>query len=89
MHRLELTPRAQRELDKIRGKDFDRIVGVMQSLRENPRPDGCRKLRRTIYRIRIGNWRIIYSVFDRDNLIIVGKIARRSKRTYDGIDQMF
>jgi len=42
-----------------------------------------------MYRIRVGNWRVVYAVFDRDNLVIVGKIARRSEKTYDGLDGLF
>ena len=83
MYQLKLTSRAQRELDKLTAEDLGRIVAALQQLVDNPRPSGSKKLRDTIYRIRTGHWRIIYAVFDKDNLIIVGKIARRSKSTYD------
>ncbi len=83
MYQVKLTPRAQRQLDKLQAGDFGRIVAALQKLGDNPRPSGAKKLRGYIYRIRVGDWRIIYAVFDKDNLIIVGKIARRSKDTYD------
>ncbi len=83
MYQLKLTSRAQRELDKLTAEDLGRIVAALQQLVDNPRPSGSKKLRDTIYRIRTGDWRIIYAVLDKDNLIIVGKIARRSKSTYD------
>ena len=89
VHRLELTPRAQGELDQITGKDFDRLVESLKLLRETPFPPQSKKLRRSIYRIRTGNWRIIYAVFKKEKLIIVGKIVRRSETTYDGIDRLF
>ena len=89
MYRLELTSRVRRELDKLRGEEFSRILEAMQRLRGNPRPVGVRKLRGPVYRIRSGDWRIIYAVFDKDRLIIVGKVARGAKDTYDKVDELF
>ncbi len=89
MYQLKLTSRAQRELDKLLAEDLGRIVAALQRLGGDPRPSGVRKLTGSIYRIRVGDWRIIYAVFDRDNLIIVGKIARRSEDTYDRIKALF
>ena len=89
MYQLKLTSRAQRQLDKLPAEDLGRIVGTLQQLEDNPRPSGAKKLRGSIYRIRAGDWRIIYAVLDKDNLIIVGKIARRSKDTYDRMKDLF
>ncbi len=89
MYRLKLTSGAQRQLDKLPAEDLGRIVAALQQLGGNPRPSGVKKLRGSIYRIRVGDWRIIYAVFDKDNLIIVGKIARRSKDTYDRMKDLF
>ena len=88
MYQLKLTSRAQRQLDKLSGGDPGRVVAALQQLGDNPRPSGAKKLRGSIYRIRAGDWRIIYAVFDKDNLIIVGKIARRSKDTYDKMNDL-
>jgi len=82
VYQLELTSQAQRQLDKPSVADLRRIVATIQQLRNNPRPSGVKKLRGPIYRIRVGDWRIVYAVFEKDNLIVVGKIARRSKDTY-------
>ena len=89
MHRLELTTRAQHELDELSGDDLERVVAAIRGLKEDPRPRGAKKLRGPIYRVRVGNWRIIYAVFDKDQLVIVGKVARRSKRTYEGVEERF
>ena len=89
MYRLEVTKPTQRELDKLSDKELERIVPAIRSLGENPRPRGSKKIRRNIHRIRVGDWRIIYAVFDKDRLVIIGKIARRSERTYDKLDEMF
>ena len=89
MYRVELSSRAQRELHKIPGKEFERTVVALRGLPNNPRPPGVKKLRGPIHRIRIGDWRIIYAVFDKDSLVIVGKIARRSEKTYNKLDRLF
>ena len=88
MYRLELTSQAQRQLDKLSVADLERIAAIIQQLKNNPRPYGAKKLRGPIYRIRTGDWRIVYAVFDKDNLVIVGKIARRSKDTYKRINDL-
>lgn len=89
MYRLELTSQAQRQLDKLSVADLEPIVATIQELRDNPRASGVKKLRGPIYRIRVGDWRIVYAVFDKDNLIVVGKIARRSDDTYKKIKDLF
>ena len=89
MYQVKLTPRAQRQLDKLPVEDLGRIIGALQQLGDNPRPFGAKKLRGSIYRIRVGDWRIIYAVLDKDNIILAGKIARRSKDTYDKVKDLF
>ena len=89
MYQLKLTSRAQRELDKLPAQELERIVAALQQLGGDPRPFGSKKLRASIYRIRVGDWRIIYAVFDKDDLTVVGKIARRSKDTYQRMGDLF
>lgn len=89
MYRLELTSQAQHQLDKLFPANLARIVTAIQRLRDNPKPSGVKKLRGPIHRIRISDWRIAYAIFDKDNLIVVGKIARRSKDTYKRIKDLF
>ncbi len=90
MYRVDLQIHARRQMDKVHGnKDFDRIAAAILSLRENPRPFGVMKLRNNFYRIRAGNWRIIYSIDDSKKAILVGRIARRSEDTYNGVEDLF
>ncbi|MBE9502061.1 MAG: type II toxin-antitoxin system RelE/ParE family toxin [Chloroflexi bacterium] len=84
-----MTPKAKKELDKLPLKDFRRLDKAIWTLAQNPRPRGVKKLRGPHYRIRVGNWRVVYAVFDRDQLVIVGKVARRSKHIYEGVDKLF
>ncbi len=89
MYQLKLTSQAQRQLDKLPDEDLGRMVTVIQQLGNNPRPPAAKELRGSIYRIRLGEWRVIYAIFDKDNVVVVGKIARRSKDTYDKMKDLF
>lgn len=89
MHQVELTKRAYREFNKLSPADQDRIEAELERLEANPRPSGTRKLRGNIYRIRSGDWRIIYAVFDKDRLVLVGGIVRRAEDSYDGVEGRF
>ena len=84
-----MTPTAKKGLDKLPLKDFRRLDKAIWALAQNPRPRGVKKLRGPHYRIRVGDWRVVYAVFDKDKLVIVGKVARRSERTYERVDELF
>ena len=61
---------AQKELSKITSQDQNRIISVIRNLSSNPRPPGVKKLSgRTGWRIRVGNYRILYDIKD-DKLIM-------------------
>jgi mRNA interferase RelE/StbE len=89
MYEIILTRRAHREYDKLSPADLDRIDATFDRLKTNPRPPGTKKIRGNIYRFRVGEWRIIYAVFDKDKLVIIGKIVRRSEDTYDRVKDLF
>ena len=61
----------------------------MVSLGDNPRPPGCRKLVENIYRIRVGDYRVIYKIDDERKEVVVGKVARRREDTYKAIEDLF
>ena len=89
MYRVELTPKAQRTLDEVQQEEIEHIVIALRGLQDNPRPFGVKKLRGPIHRIRVGDWHVIYAVFNKDGLVIIGKIARRSGNTYNKFDRLF
>jgi mRNA interferase RelE/StbE len=89
MFRITVTPKVKKGLDKLPLKDFRRLDKAIWALAQEPRPRGVKKLKGPFYRIRVGDWRIIYSVFDKDQLVIVGKVARRTERTYEGVEELF
>ena len=68
------------ELEKIPKKDLRRIVERIRGLEAEPRPQGCEKLSaQERYRIRQGDYRIVYSIDDQDRTVEVVKIGHRSE----------
>lgn len=69
-----LSKKAQKQLDKLPDNIAEPIIEAILDLEENPRPVGSKKLiGRDGYRVRIGNYRVIYDIFD--SLLIVDVIA--------------
>ena len=89
MYRVELKPRARREVDRLPEANKGRILAALARLADQPRPRQSLKLSGATYRLRVGAFRIIYAIFDRDDLVLIGKIARREKDTYDRLEELF
>jgi mRNA interferase RelE/StbE len=69
---------AERELRSLPKADLRRVVARLQGLAERPRPPGCEKLSgEERYRIRQGDYRIVYAVDDEARSIEVVKIGHR------------
>ncbi len=83
-YKVELLDRkTRRQLDRIHEPDFSRISRAILRLEDNPRPSGCRKLRGLEgWRIRVGNWRVIYYINDRERVITIVAVKRRREDTY-------
>ena len=54
--------RVQRELDSLQETDYQRIAARLKALASDPRPQGCEKLYDDMYRVRVGDIRIIYLI---------------------------
>ena len=78
-----------RELDSLQRADRRRVLAVLHGLADDPRPPGCEKLSEDGYRVRVGNWRVIYLVDEPNSRVDVGAIRRRSERTYRRVDDLF
>jgi len=69
---------AEKDLNRLPTRIHDRIVEHLISLKEDPRPIGVKKLRgREGYRIRVGDYRILYSIDDLKKKVEVLSIAHR------------
>ena len=75
---LLLRPSVEKDLKKIPSADLRKILVRMEALRADPRPPGCVKLSgMEAYRVRQGNYRIIYEIQDAKLIVIVVKIGHR------------
>ena len=67
-----------KQLAKVPEPDYSRIKSAILSLARNPRPAGCKKLKgRSAYRIRQGNYRVIYEVGDQQLRVLVVAVGNR------------
>ncbi len=81
--------RVKRELDSLQKTDYERVIAKLRALASDHRPKGCEKLHDDIYRIRVGNIRIIYLIDERAKRIEIGAIRRRTERTYKETEDLF
>ena len=78
-YKVEISSSAEKALKKIPRKDLIKVIETIQKLGIDPKPPGCRKLsgEEDIFRVRQGNYRIIYEVEGKKLLILVLKIGHR------------
>jgi mRNA interferase RelE/StbE len=79
--RVEVSATAERQLRRLSRADQVRLIRAMQALSSDPRPPGCRKLSGydDVFRVRVGRYRILYSIEDRRLVIIVLKVGDRKE----------
>ena len=78
LYKINFNKKSKKKLDKMSDAIIMPIIEAIEGLAENPRPQGCKKLKgRTGYRIRVGNYRIIYEIFDEILLIDVIDLGHR------------
>ncbi|HEX9903184.1 MAG TPA: type II toxin-antitoxin system RelE/ParE family toxin [Acidobacteriota bacterium] len=79
-YRILVRKTAADELARIPKKDLRRLVERIRSLGEEPRPYGCQKLSaQERYRIRQGDYRVVYSVDDTGRTVEIFKVGHRSE----------
>ena len=77
-YKIKIKQSAKKELLKLPKRELQKVTNKILSLSENPRPSGVEKLSGDDkYRIRQGNYRIIYSIHDEQLIITVVKIGHR------------
>ncbi|MCD4699495.1 MAG: type II toxin-antitoxin system RelE/ParE family toxin [Phycisphaerae bacterium] len=77
-YEVRIKASAEREMNRLSANVAGRIVKAILSLETSPRPRGCRKLRgRVEYRLRAGNYRILYVVNDTTRTVEVMAVGHR------------
>jgi len=78
-YRVAVEPAARRALHRLSSAAQRRIVARLEELAEAPRPPGVRRLTGAVqlYRVRVGDYRVIYEIRDRDLLVLVVSLGHR------------
>jgi mRNA interferase RelE/StbE len=75
---VEILRSAQRQLAKLDQQAQGPIIDSIRALADNPRPSGCKKLSgRSAWRIRAGDYRVIYEIHDQQLVIVVVTLGNR------------
>jgi mRNA interferase RelE/StbE len=80
-YRVVILRRAQKELEAIPSPSFEKVEARLLSLRDDPRPPGCKKMkdREGAWRIRSGDYRIIYDIDDSTTTVTVFRVGHRKE----------
>jgi mRNA interferase RelE/StbE len=79
-YRIEIAPAAERQIRKMEATVRRRIIDKIGTLGSNPRPVGVEKLTDTgVYRVRVGEYRIIYDIVDKVTTVLVLKVGDRKE----------
>ena len=83
MHEVRIGRSAVKELEALPDQIIDRVAAKVDSLSTQPRPTGCKKLRGgdDLWRVRVGDYRIIYAIDD-THLIVEIRVIRHRKDAY-------
>jgi len=75
---IAILRRAQRELQRLPHEDYERVREAIRALAQNPRPAGCLALTgRAGWRIRVGNYRVIYEINDVQHTVTILHVGHR------------
>ena len=75
--------KVEKEVRRIPHQNRQRIDEAILSLGSNPRPHGCKKLtEKEGYRIRVSDYRILYTIDDKNRIVVIYRIKIRSEKTY-------
>lgn len=91
MYRILFHRNANKKIRKILRGDrtyAEKIAEEIKGLRRDPHPANSTSLAYNLNKLRIGDYRVIYSIVDADNVIVIGKISRRSESTYKDLESI-
>jgi mRNA interferase RelE/StbE len=75
---VEVSDIAESQIDGLDGSVRVRVIKRIQALKDEPRPSGCKKLTNSeLWRIRIGDYRVVYSIEDTRLMVLVVRVGHR------------
>ena len=88
MYDVKLHRKVGKQLARFPKVDQKRIATAIRKLAKDPRPVNSVHLQEMLYRMRIGQYRVIFALFDNTKVVVVVRIARRSEATYRDLNKM-
>ncbi len=88
MYGLSIGSKAKRDFRALAERaprhDIERLYITVENLVHEPRPHGVQQVRGRdrVYRVRVGNYRVIYEVDDKENIVLISRVLRRNEATY-------
>lgn len=81
---IQIVRSARKEIERLTATVAARVIAAIEALARSPRPRGCRKLRGTpnLWRIRVGEYRVVYSIDDEQRIVCV-VIVRHRREAYE------
>ena len=80
IYALRILPRAEKELSALDSRPYDSVKKKIDALRDEPRPPGCRKLADYRgWRIRVGDYRVVYEIDDAARTVTVLRVGHRKE----------
>ncbi len=78
MYRVDLSSRAEKDLDRLPPRTAERVIAVLRRLGENPRPSRTTKLAALQgYRVRVVGYRVLYDIDDAAQVVTVYRVGHR------------
>lgn len=82
-YQIRLRLAAQKQLDKLARDEYEIVAEAISALEQEPRPPRVKKLAESgLGRIRVGYYRVVYAIDDKESLVTVVRVARRAEDTY-------
>jgi len=77
-YEIRIKRSAEKEIRALEKKPRRRVVRAIRALADDPRPPGCEKLTaEQAYRIRVGRYRVVYTIEDQVLVVVVVRVAHR------------
>lgn len=78
-YHVQFARSARKELEGLDPVLFQRVLACIESLSTDPRPSGCKRLKgqSDLWRVRVGDYRIVYSISDKEHTVDIWLIRHR------------
>ncbi|MCX7044269.1 MAG: type II toxin-antitoxin system RelE/ParE family toxin [Candidatus Sumerlaeota bacterium] len=78
LYHIKIRRSAEKDMERLPARIFNAMSDAILDLRENPRPNGCKKLSGSDeYRVRVGDYRILYVISDLERVVEVVSAGHR------------